>query len=65
MPSLNLSTKTLRYAAADETVIEKAVTLASLMAEYDADTKQDAVTAVNALLHLKKRVDAQRNGKAK
>jgi hypothetical protein len=62
MPSLNLSTKSLRYAAADETVLDKAVTLLAEIREYDQDAKQDAQTGLVSLRHLQQHVKGRRNG---
>jgi hypothetical protein len=61
MPAFDLSKKTLRYAASDETALDKAVTLLGAMAEYDAAAKQDANTGLVALKALQKHVSAKRN----
>ena len=60
MPSLNLKTKTLRYAKADETVIESCLTLLNAIVEYDAAAKMDGTTARGALMHVKKHIEKQR-----
>lgn len=53
MPSFSLTKKTLSYGIADEATIERAVTLLSVMAEYDPAAKQDAGTGLTALKHLR------------
>lgn len=64
MPSLSLTDKKLRYAAADLTALDKAAVLLALVAQYDPDAKQDATTANNALQHVITHVARRRNGKA-
>jgi len=56
MPSLNLSTKKLNYTSSDLTAIDKALALLLAMTDFDATAKQDAVTAMTALTHLRKHV---------
>lgn len=63
MPSFDLAKKTLRYAASDETALDKATTLLSAIAEYDPAAKQDATTALNALQHVTKHVAGKRKAK--
>lgn len=60
MPSLNLTNKSLRYSAADESAIDKAATLLAVMAEYDPAAKQDANTALLAMKALQKHVSSKR-----
>lgn len=61
MPSLNLTTTQLRYAAADATVLQKAITLLEVVAKYDDSAKQDATTALNAAKHVLEHVVKQRS----
>lgn len=60
MPSFDLTKKTLRYAASDETALEKAFTLVRAMADFDPAAKQDAASAMTYLGHLQKHVAAKR-----
>ncbi len=60
MPSLDLTNRTLRYAASDATVLDKAATLLKAMADYDPDAKQDATSAVTYIGHLQKLVAKKR-----
>lgn len=52
MPSLNLTSQTLSYTAADKTALQKAVTLLDAIAKYDDAVKLDATTALNAVKHV-------------
>jgi hypothetical protein len=67
MPSLNLSTKTIRYTAIDENALKMALVLCGYVSEWGAcdDAKRDAKTAETALRHLVEHVATERNGKAK
>jgi hypothetical protein len=60
MPSLNLANKSLRYAASDETALDKAASLLAVIAEYDPVAALDATTALNALKHVIEHVAAKR-----
>lgn len=60
MPSLNLTNKTVRYAATDESAIDKALALMAVVAEYDPAAKQDATTAQTALKHVLDHVKRKR-----
>lgn len=62
MPSLNLKTKKLRYAAADLTAIDAAITLLETICEYDAAAKKDATDAKSSLGIIRSHVNRQRNG---
>jgi hypothetical protein len=63
VPSLSLTDKRLKYTAADLATLDRAAVLLALVASYDADAKQDATTANNALQHVITHVAKQRNGK--
>jgi hypothetical protein len=65
LPSFNLSTKSLRYCASDETALDKATALIKAMSEYDPAAKQDATSALTYLGHLSKHVAAQRKPEPK
>jgi len=65
MPSLDLGKRTLRYTAADETALDKAVTLLAAMNEFDATAKQDSGTGLVALRALAKHVAEKRKPAAK
>ena len=60
MPSLNLKTKNLTYTAADERALESAVTLLSVMVEYDLAAKNDAESARASVSMLLAHVKRQR-----
>jgi hypothetical protein len=60
MPSFDLTNKTLRYAASDQTALDKAATLLTAMAEYDATAKQDENTALVSIRALLKHVQGKR-----
>lgn len=60
MPSLNLANKSLRYAASDETALDKAASLLAVIAEYDPVAKMDATTALTAIKHVTEHVAAKR-----
>ncbi len=60
MPSFNFTKKTLRYAASDETVLDKAAMLIEAMRDYDPAAKQDATSAPTYLKHLQGHVTKQR-----
>ena len=60
MPSLNLTSKQLRYTAADLAALDKAATLLAVMAGHDEAAKLDATTALNALNHVITHVEQQR-----
>lgn len=61
MPSLNLTTTQLRYAASDLAALDKAATLLAIIAKYDEEAKQDATTALNAVNHVVDHVVAARS----
>lgn len=60
MPSLNITTTKLRYAASDQTALQKAAALLEAIAKYDEAIKQDATTALNAVKHVLEHVAKER-----
>lgn len=63
MPSLNLTTKELRYTASDLAALDRALALTLAMSDFDSTAKQDALTAMTALTHLRKHVADARSDK--
>lgn len=60
MPSLNITTTKLRYAASDQTALQKVAALLEAIAKYDEAIKQDATTALNAVNHVLEHVSKER-----
>lgn len=52
MPSLNLTTTTLRYSASDAAALKKVIALLEIIAKYDEVAEQDATTALSAVKHV-------------